>query len=60
MFYELTWLGVVLLALGILVLAGPAAWLIRRALRERAELRERHSEGRSNLNRRLAANDERP
>ena len=60
MYYELTWLGVVLLGLGVLVLGGPAVWLIRRALRERAELREQRSKGRSDLHRRLAANDERP
>ena len=59
MYYELTWLGIVLLGLGVLVLAAPAAWLVVRALRERAELRERHSAGRANLHRRLAAHDER-
>ena len=56
--YELTWLGFVLLGLGALFLAGPVAWLVLRALRERAKLRERRSAGRANLHRRLAANDE--
>lgn len=61
MYYELTWLGVVLLGSGVLVLAGPVVWLIMRAVRERAELREHRSEGRPEVHRRrLAANDERP
>ena len=61
MFYELNWLGAVLLGLGILVLAGPVSWLIVRALRHRAELRERRTEQHPDaLRRRLIPNDERP
>lgn len=61
MFHELNWLGAVLLILGILVLAGPATWLIMRALRQRAELRDRRTAVRPDvLRRRLAATDEQP
>lgn len=35
MYYELTWLAVVLLGVGALALGVPAAWLIVRALRDR-------------------------
>ena len=40
MFSELTWLGMVLLALAVLVVGVPALWMIRRSVRDRADARD--------------------
>jgi hypothetical protein len=40
MFSELTWLGAVLLGLGMLVVGVPALWMIVRAIRDRAIARD--------------------
>ena len=49
MFSEVTWLGVIILGLGILVIAVPAVWMIVRAARNRAIARDsngsRHRRG---------------
>ena len=42
MFSELTWLCAVLLGLGVLVVGGPVLWMIRRAVRDRAFVRDPH------------------
>jgi uncharacterized membrane protein len=42
MFSELTWLGAVFLGLGVLVVGVPAVWMIVRAVRGRAFVRDPH------------------
>ncbi len=46
MFSELTWLGVVLLGLGVLIVGVPVLWLIVRAARDRASARDPFDSGR--------------
>jgi len=40
MFSELTWLGAVLLGLGVLIVGVPAFWVIQRGVRDRADARD--------------------
>ncbi len=56
MFYELTWLGAVLLGLGVLVVRVPALWMIVRAVRHRAIARDH----RGSRHRRLGPDNDRP
>ncbi len=60
MFSELTWLGAVLLGLGVLVVGGPALWMIRRAVRDRAFVRDPHGWRRHRAKRRRRGSRRRP
>ena len=55
MFSELTWLGTVLLGLGVLVVGALAWWVIVQAVRRRYNARD---SGRSDFSRRLAPDDD--
>ncbi len=52
MYYELNWLGAVLLGVGAIVLGVPAVWLIVRAIRDRDIARDHHGSRRRRLGRR--------
>ncbi len=52
MFSELTWLGAVLLGLGVLVVGVPALWMIVRAVRDRAIARDPYGSRRRRAKRR--------
>ncbi len=49
MYYELTWLGAVLLGVGATALGVPAVWLIVRAIRDRKLTQDRHGSRRRRL-----------
>jgi hypothetical protein len=51
MYYELTWLGAVLLGVGAIALGVPAAWLIVRAIRDRKLARDLQGSRRRRLGR---------
>ena len=55
MFSELTWLGAVLLGLGVLVVGALAWWAIMQAAHRRANARD---SGRSDFSRRLNPDDD--
>lgn len=49
MYYELNWLGAVLLVLGLLAFAGPAVRWVLRVRRDRAVVRDRRGSRRRRL-----------
>jgi hypothetical protein len=51
MYYELTWLGAVLLGVGAIALGVPAVWLMIRAIRDRKLARDLHGSRRRRLGR---------
>ncbi len=51
MYYELTWLGAVLLGVGATALGVPAVWLIVRAIRDRKLAQDLHGSRRRRLGR---------
>ncbi len=55
MFSELTWLGTVLLGLGVLVVGALAWWVIVQAIQRRNNARD---DGRSDFSRRLNPDDD--
>ncbi len=60
MFSELTWLGAVFLGLGVLVVGVPAVWMIVRAVRDRAFVRDPHGWRRRRAERRRRGSRRRP
>ena len=60
MFSELTWLGVVFLGLGVLVVGVPAVWMIVRAARDRAIARDPFGARRRRTKRRRRGSRRRP
>ena len=56
MFYEMTWVGAILLGLGLLVFVVPAIWMIVQVIRDRTVVRD--TDG--SRDRRLNPDDDRP
>ncbi len=56
MFSELTWLGAVLLGLGVIIVVALASWVIVQVIRRRDNARDG---GRSDFSRRLNPDDDR-
>jgi hypothetical protein len=54
MFSELTWLGAILLGLGVLIVGALAGWVIVQAIRRRDDA---HDGSRSDFSRRLNSDD---